>query len=303
MKRSVILLLISLLTLSFCISRSESIRKTYTLAYVQNVYVDYNLEGGEGDSKRIENFIGIFSSDNDTTSIYKLNNNLSEIEDQYFFWSKKKNENSIDFYSFEDSNIRVVFKENDSIIVDNDIYIVNKNYYDFLRQKIIREGSVLDLAFFLKDGYGDYRQVLAPLNRNWRNQRMDPKHKIISSKIKNRDYQTDDQFFEYRIEYTYDLNGTLTSISGMNRYNKSFVTENDRFIQYKVTDGGNERSNSEEIIFHNKKTLFDSIVGSYENYGLAETSYFSTYQTKLKTMNVDKKPSVIEAIKLLLNSQ
>ena len=63
----------------------------------------------------------------------------------------------------------MTFVENNTILVENDTYTLNNEYYKFLKQKIVVEKSILDLAFFLKDGYGDYYQALEPLNKNWRN--------------------------------------------------------------------------------------------------------------------------------------
>ena len=302
MKKIFLLLLICLLTLSFCVSKTNSVNKTYDLAFVKEVYIDngseiqngtYTPKHEEGEGKRIESYFGVFPSNNDTITIYKLNEDPTENPEKYSFWSRNKTKNSIVFYSSNDESIRITFKSGNNIDVDSDIYTVNKAYYNFLQQKIINEHSLLDAAFFLKDGYGDYFQTLEPLTKNWRNQQDNFKHKIISAKIKNKDEQTDNQFFEYEFKYQYDNQGKLVNISGGNRFTKDFDSEDEKYRIYKIMDGGNERSSSDEKVFFNKKTLFDSIVGSFEQYSLAKTSFFTKYQSELRTKVVDKKPNSI----------
>ena len=296
MKKIVILLFFCFLTLSFCISKPNSEDKTYTLALVKEVYIDKgsetengsdtpNHEDGEG--KKVESYLGIFPSSNDTITIYRLNEDPKESSEQFLFWSKKTVKNTITFYSSNNENIIITFKSGNNISINSDIYTLNPDYDNFLKQKILIEKSILDVAYFLKDGYGDYAQMLEPLTKNWRNQRDNFRHKVVSAKIKNKDGQTDDQYFEYTFTYRYDTEGKLTTISSENRYTKDLDYEDERYRVYKVLDGGNERSAADATVFYNKKTLFDSIVGSYEQYGLAKTSFFTKYQSDLRIKMVD----------------
>jgi hypothetical protein len=309
MRKIVIICSVSFMTLSFCVFKLKKDNTGYTLAFVKEIYIDKGSEmdnnKGEtvytqGDGKRIENFLGIFPKNNDTITIYKLKNNNTEKLEKFSFWSKKEIKNNrIVFYCSLGDAVKVVFTKN-KIIVDNDIYIVNNEYFKFLKQKVFNEGSILDLVFFLKDGYGDYAQSLESLNKNWRNQKENSTHKIVSVKIRNRDYQTDDQFFEYKIDYRYKKDGELQSISGEGRYNKDFVEENKKYIKYSIEDGKNERSSSNEDLYKNKKTLFDSISGSWIQNSTVRTSYFTKYQSKLEFIDVVKKPKDIEEVIKLL---
>ena len=295
----VILIIVSCLTLSFCISNPEKNNSDYTLAFVKEIYVDKGT--GNDEEKDIRDFVGVFPKSNDTITVYQLNSDLTEKPQIFSYWVKNKNNNSVVFKCSEsEEDIKVIFDKNNIIRVDNDIYTVNNEYYKFLKQKILIKNSVLDLAFFLKDGYGDYSQSLEPLNKNWRNQKENNSYKIISAKIKNRNYQTDDQFFEYKIDYTYRKNGQLKSISGNNRYNKVFVKENNTYVEYSINDGKNERSSSSEELYKNKKTLFDSISGNSTQNSIVKTSYFLKYQSKLKLLDATQKPKNLEqALKLL----
>lgn len=299
MKKMVLLIIVSCLTLSFCISNPEKNNSDYTLAFVKEIYVDKGT--GNDEEKDIRDFVGVFPKSNDTITVYQLNSDLTEKPQIFSYWVKNKNNNSVVFKCSEsEEDIKVIFDKNNIIRVDNDIYTINNEYYKFLKQKILIENSVLDLAFFLKDGYGDYSQSLEPLNKNWRNQKENNSYKIISAKIKNRNYQTDDQFFEYKIHYTYRKNGQLKSISGNNRYNKVFVKENNTYVEYSINDGKNERSSSSEELYKNKKTLFDSISGNSTQNSIVETSYFLKYQSKLKLLDATQKPKNLEqALKLL----
>jgi len=299
MKKILILIIVSCLTLSFCISKTQKKSTEYTLAFVKEIYIDKGISNDE--EKDIRNFIGVFPKNNDTITVYQLNLDLTKKPQIFSYWIKNKNNNSVVFKCSEsEESIKVIFDKNNIVIVENDIYTLNNEYYKFLKQKILIENSVLDLAFFLKDGYGDYSQSLEPLNKNWRNQKENNSFKIISVKIKNRNYQTDNQFFEHKLVYYYKKNGELQSISGNNRFNKVFLKENSIYIKYSIEDGKNERSSSNEELYKNKKTLFDSISGSLTQNSTVKTSYFVKYQSKLKLVDVTKKPNNLEeAIKLL----
>lgn len=308
MKKLIIISCISFMTLSFCLFKLQKDNAGYTLAFAEEIYIDKGSEmddnKGEtvytkGEGKRIEKFIGVFPKNNDTIIIYHLNNDVTEKFEKFSFWSKKREkDNSIIFYSSQGDNIKVVFVNN-KIIVDNDVYTVNNEYFKFLKQKVFNERSILDLAFFLKDGYGDYAQLLEPLNKNWRNQKENINHKIISVKIRNRDYQTDDHFFEYKADYKYRKDGQLEKISGESRYNKVFEEENNIYVKYSIEDGKNERSSSSEEVYKNKKTLLDSISGSWTQNSTVRTSYYTKYQSKLEIKkNVIKPKNLNELIKV-----
>jgi hypothetical protein len=309
MRKIINILYITCLLLFFCSSTAKKDNSSYTLAFVKDVYVDegnytYNDVADstytKGDGERTENFIGIFSKKNDTVTIYKLNQDLNEKPEKFSFWSKKKNNQSITYYCSMGDDIKITFSNQNNIIVNNDTYQVNKEYYSFLKQKILIEKSVLDLTFFLKDGYGDYEQSLKPLNKNWRNQKEDNRFKIIKAKIKNKNYQTDDQFFNYNFTYKYGKNGMVENILGENSFNKIFVKENNKYVVYTIDRSINERASDNEYLYKNKKTFFDSIVGNRVRYSNATAYYYREYQSKLKLVDVAQKPKNLEeAIKLL----
>ncbi|WP_309608970.1 hypothetical protein [Flavobacterium sp.] len=305
----IFIIFIICLSLSFYILKPKKINIKYKLALVQEIDIDkgsyryFNDDStytkGEGTIK--ENFIGVFPKANDTVTIYKLNSDKSEKPEKFTFWFKKNKNKSITFFC-SGEEVRVMFGNKNTITINNDNYRVNYEYYTFLKQKVFVEASILDLTFFLKDGYGDYSELLEPLNKNWSNQKENSTHKIISATIKNQNYQSDDQFFIYKFIYKYDENGVLKSIDGENRYNKKFINNKGKYIQYSISNGENERSFTEQILYKNKKTLFDSIIGSTEQFSISKTTYYTKYQSKLKTIQVNKKPKNIdEIIKILGN--
>lgn len=310
MKKIIIISCISFMTLSFCLFKRQGKNTDCTLAYVEEVYIDRGSEidddKGEtvytkGEGKTIDKFIGVFPKDNDTVTIYKLNNEITEKPEKFSFWSKRSTkDNSIIFYCSQGNNVKVVFT-NDKIIVANDIYTVNNQYFKFLKQKLIREGSILDLAFLLKDGYGDYAEFLDPLNKNWRNQKENSSYKIIAVKIKNRNYQNDNHFFEYKATYKYKKEGRLERISGGSRYNKVCEEENNIYIKYSIQDGKNERSSSSEELYKNKKTLFDSILGSWTQNSTIRTSYYTKYQSNLQIKESATKPKNLNELIMVFN--
>ena len=297
MKKILILILFSCFILSFCIHKSEQTNEDLTLASVKEIYIDKGeQENNKNTEKETTHYIGVFPKSNDTVKIYKLNTDKSEKPERFSFWFKKYKNQSITFFCSEQENVKVTFDNKNNIIVNNDTYTLNNEYYSFLKQKVFVEASILDLTFFLKDGYGDYSELLEPLNKNWRNQKENNTHKIISANIKNKNYQTDDQFFNYKINYKYDKNGVLKSIDGENRYSKKFISNKGKYIQYSILNGENERSLTNQNLYKNKKTLFDSIIGNTEQYTNSKTTYYTKYQSKLKILVVNKKPKNINDI-------
>lgn len=298
MRKIYILILFSCFISSYDILKQKKNTSNFTVAYLEDIYIDKR-------GKQINNFIGIFPKTNDTVTIYNLNNDQKEASEKILFWSKKINIHSITFYCTEQDDIKVTFANQNTIIVNNDTYQVNNKYYLFLKQKIFEEQSILDLAFFLKDGYADYSQTLELLNKNWRNQKENYTFKIINAKIKNRDFQTDNQFFTFKIDYKYTENGSLQSISGEHSFNKKLIKQNNKYIIYSIDRSINERASDDEYLYKNKKTLFDSITGTREVFSNATTSYYTKYQSKLKFKSVEEKPKTInEILKILdLNSK
>ncbi|WP_337966800.1 hypothetical protein [uncultured Flavobacterium sp.] len=311
MRKTISILSVSCLLLFFCSLKTKKNDATYTLAFVKEVYIDkgnytYNDAATDsiftkGDGERTENFIGVFLEKQDTVTVFKLNQDSDENPEKFSFWSKKKSNQSITFYCSTGDAIKVTFSNQNNILVNNDTYQVNKEYYGFLKQKILVEKSILDLTFFLKDGYGDYEQSLEPLNKNWRNQKEDPRFKILKAKIKNKNYQTDDQFFNYNFTYKYDKNGTLKNISGENSFNKNLVKEDPKYIVYAVNRSVNERALDNEYVYQNKKTFFDSIVGNRVLYSNATAYYYTKYQSELKIKVVNSKPKNIQEIIAILD--
>lgn len=299
MKNTIIITLLSFVILSFCNSKTLTQSKEYTIAYINESIIQ---QANNTTEKTTNQFVGVFPKKNDTVKIFQLEKKGLELKNQYSFWSKKdlKN-NSITFYNSDGEKMKVTFKEG-KIYVDNDIYETNEAYFTFLKQKILNESSLLDAAFFLKDGYGDYANFLQLLNKNWRNQKENTDFKIIRATVKNKNEQTDDQFFNHIINYSYDKNGKLLTISGEERFTKKYLKEDSKYINYSVENGESERSFSKSILYKNKKTLFDSIVGSSEQFSTSNVTYYTRYQSKLLLKETDLKPKdmteIIHILKL-----
>jgi hypothetical protein len=301
MRKKSILILFSAFILSFNILKEKKDTANFMIAYLEDIYIDKGDRENHNGEKVINIFIGIFPKVNDTVTIYKLNNDQKEKPEIFSFWSKKINNHSITFYCAEQDDVKVTFANQNNIIVNNDTYTVNNEYYLFLKQKIYKEQSILDLAFFLKDGYGDYAQTLEPLNKNWQNQKENNTFKIIKAEIKNRNFQTDDQFFNYKISCDYSEEGLLQIVSGENSFNKKLIKQNNKYLIYTINRLINERASDIEYLYKNKKTLFDSIIGNRESFSNATIYYYTKYQSKLKFMNVGKKPKNFnEILKILI---
>ena len=80
----------------------------------------------------------------------------------------------------------------------------------------------------------------------------------------------------------------------------TFLVKNDTYSKYSIEDEKNERSSSNEELYKNKKTLFDSLSGSWTQNSTAKTFKFLKYQSKLKVIDVTQKPKNLEEVIKLL---
>lgn len=279
------IVLASVFLLSFCMSKFAA--EKYTIVFVQEIVI----ENGE---KTIDNFYGVFPQKKDTITIYKTAaDDGKHIEKQYQYTFKKSanNPNSIDFFYKEDNQIpekiHISF-ENNNVKINEDVYKVNASYFNYLKQKVATENSIMDIAILAKDGLGDYSQLLEPLTKNWNNLKLDTNFQLLELNTKNKNYQTDSQFFEHKIKYTYDKKGNLISAKSEN-FNKKKESDNQKFLKYSITKN-DERSSSDLELYQNKKTLFDSISVNWEQNSTQKEYAFIKYQTTLKTLKLNKLP-------------
>ena len=292
------LLLILTIVLSFATSKIANAQvaknKRYMLSLIR---IDRN---DEEDGKAIENYVAVFSHQNDSVIVYKWNEAQGDKPSKSTFWAKKNpSGNSVRFLSSDGASILVSFLTGHRIGVDTDIYLLNTAYYNFMKQKLLLETSVLDLAFFLKDGYGDYDPYLEILTRkNWRNQKENPHHKIITVDVKNKNNQTDDQFHHWRAVYTYNTLGILKAVSGQ-YYDKKLSLNNSFELAYQ-TRKNLDRSSIEIQTYQNRKTLRDSAVFSWTQLSTAKDFHYSMKQTKLRLISVEQKPDNFKDIARLL---
>lgn len=295
MKKIIFIIVITSILFSFCVSKPKKEELRYRYAYCQDIYIDK-----ENNNKEVNNYIGIFPNNNDTITIYKLDDKLTKEESRTLFWyTKNYDTQNITFYNSENDSVKVRF-ENNSIYLNNDSYELNNEYFTFLKKKVLEENSILDLAFLVKEGIGDYTTFFELLNKNWCNQIENKSYKIISAKISNKNYQTDDQFFNYDLIYKYNTDGLINSVSGSNSYTKTLLSEDNKYIHYSINKTLNERASIDEELYINKKTINDSIIGTYEQYSNAKTTHFVKYQSKLKEIELKNNlKSLTEIIKNL----
>ncbi|CAM3749962.1 hypothetical protein FLGE108171_13270 [Flavobacterium gelidilacus] len=295
MKKIIFIIVITSILFSFCVSKPKEEELRYRYAYCQDICIDK-----ENSNKEVNNYIGIFPNKNDTITIYKLEDKLTKEESRTLFWhTKNYDAQNITFYNSENDSVKVRF-ENNSIYLNNDSYELNNEYFNFLKKKVLEENSILDLAFLVKEGIGDYTSFFELLNKNWRNQTENKSYKIISAKISNKNYQTDDQFFKYTMQFNYNNEGLVNIFSKENSYTKTFISEDNKHIHYSIKKTINERASIDEELYINKETTNDSIIGAYEQYSNAKTTHYIKYQSKLKELESKTElKSLAEIIKTL----
>jgi len=289
---TVLAILISLL-LSFCMSKSDD--RKFKISHLQEI----TLEEG---AKTTENYYAVFYPNNDTLVIYQTaidDENQLEKKYKYTIGANSKNSNSIELILKEDDQtpekLKVAFEKN-AVLINDDIYKVNEAYFKFLKQKVLIEKSILEIANLAEDGLGDYAEFLKPINKNWSKSSRNKKFQLLSVTTKNKNYQTDNQYFKQHVTYTYDKLGNLAKAESEN-FNKVKTDETAKFIKYKIQKS-EDRAASEIELYQNKKTLLDSISVQWEQFSTAKEYSYIQYQSKLDTKFSQAKLSDKEIIKL-----
>ena len=296
MKQRVFLMLAMFIAGSITAIQAQ-IKKTsgaYTVSWISEVIRD--KENGND----VENAIALSTKTGDSLTVYQWLASNREKPVRIVFWGEKKEKsNSIEFLSSAGGKLKVTFLPANKVSIDSDMYILNPGYYSFLRQKLLSEKSILDLAFFLKDGYGDYAVYLAPIvQKNWRNQKEKPRYKILEVQVKNKNEQTDDQFHRWKAIYKYKTNGELQSITG-EFYKKKLISNTGKEVRYLV-ERILDRSDIKEMVVKNQHTLFDSVAVNWTQYSTSKEFYYTKFQNKLKVISVTKKPGSFEELAKLL---
>lgn len=288
------IILLVLFSISKVAAQSRESGVHYTISYINQVIID------QQNGNDTENYAAVFSKGQDTVTVYKWSTRDSGKPMKINFWGDKSHSaNTVSFLSSDGADIKVAFLKENKIRIDSDLYRVNKAYYDFLKQKLLIERSVLDLAFFIKEDYGDYAVSLEPLlHKNWRNQKENLKHRIIEVKVKNKNEQTDDQFHIWNAVYTYRSNGILQSIKG-EYYHKKLISDTGGEIKYLV-EKNLDRSYVKILARQNKKTLLDTFSVSWTQLSTAKEFHYARYQSKLKQIIADERPGNFSEIAKLL---
>lgn len=285
--------ILSSLLLSFCMSKSDD--RKFKISHLQEI----TLEKG---AKTTENYYAVFYPNNDTVVIYQTaidDENRLEKKYQYTIGTNSKNSNSIALILKEDDQspekLKVAFEKN-AVLINDDIYKVNEAYFKFLKQKVLVEKSILEIANLAKDGLGDYAELLKPINKNWSKSSRNKKFQLLSVTTKNKNYQTENQYFKQHVTYTYDKLGDLEKAESES-FNKVKTDETPKFIKYKIQKS-EDRAASEIELYQNKKTHLDSISVQWEQFSTAKEFSYIRYQSNLETKFSKTKPSENEIIGL-----
>ena len=265
-------------------AQSQKNAGRYTLSWIDQVLID--KENGNDTA----HYIALFSTVEDTVTVYKWNIKDGEKPLKIDFWGQRDHTaNAVTFLSSEGANVKVSFLKENQIRVETDLYRVNRLYYNFLKQKLLVERSALDLAFFLKEGYGDYAVSLEPLlQKNWRNQQENPQHRIINVQVKNKNEQAEGQFHQWNAVYSYTTSGMLQNIKG-EYYNKTLVGNTGADVKYQI-EKNLDRSAVRISATQNKKTLMAAVSVNWTQLSTSKEFHYSKYQSRLKQISIDHKP-------------
>lgn len=280
-------------------TQEKDIKNHYDIVFVESIYNEKladDIENVNQHENNVEKLIAVFSKKKDSVTTYDFGSNMESAPIKNLFTSKKIKKETRIYTNFKNSDpIQVVFKGNNMIKIDLDLYTLNKPYYDFLKREILDKGSVLEFANLIKHGYGDYSMLFRPLiDYKWTKKKPNSDYKIENVLVYNVNYQSSE---EKPIPWEVIYNGT--NIKGK-RFNKVLIKTDSLYNVYKI-ETTDERSDHKKLIYENRSTTLDSIVGSWVLYSTNKTYKYINYQSKLKVVSVLKKPKnskeVIDSLK------
>ncbi len=300
-KNKILVLLVSCYALFFACATLDKEKKNSTQEvafvevvnieseYITNLDTDKKEQVREADSKFVKKLMAHFSPLRDTISIYNLNTKHLK---NTFVLKKIKLNKLILMASKSKDTIPIQFvPETNSILVDSDTYWVNAPYYNFLKLKILNEGSIMAVISLIKDGYGDYCNILAPLvDYKWTNDVLNKDYKIHKVSVKSINYQS----FKNE-KYSWNVTYTGKNANG-ERFKRTFVEETDKHIIYEIDGTVNERSAYKKVYYKNKKTGLDSIIGNWYTYSKNIEYQYTNYQSKLQVIEMEKKPKDLQSM-------
>lgn len=126
-------------------------------------------------------------------------------------------------------------QKGNSILVNQDEYVLNKSYFSFLKKKVLKNKNITEIIDFLDDNLGNYflsdEIFLMSSKSKYKN-----KFQILRAKVKTIKSDSDGLDF-WKISYHYDKNGLL-SMKKINEKEEFSLIKKRKYIDF------------EKIIFH-----------------------------------------------------
>lgn len=295
MKKSIVLIFFLSFTLIFIYCKPINKNKNYGMIFIQEKedvdHVTYST-------------IFLFNALKDTILIYDYQNDTlkhNNTKSPFIISSKKRKSNNERIISFfrnngikkdqEKDSLLISFEKNNIVKINTDEYFLDKEYYDFLKNKVLSESAIIEVAYLLKDNLGDYPIAVDLLNKNWEIKEPSFKGKILKAKIKTLRGQAD-MIDNWNVDYKYSSTNKMKfvikkSTEGEIGFEKRLINESEKYDTYKRFRNIEDRLITEDTVFYNKKDNTDSIRAIYYRNGLNIEEKSIQYFTKKEIYNID----------------
>lgn len=173
-------------------------------------------------------------------------------------------------------------QKGNSILVNQDEYVLNKSYFSFLKKKVLKNKNITEIIDFLDDNLGNYflsdEIFLMSSKSKYKN-----KFQILRAKVKTIKSDSDGLDF-WKISYHYDKNGLL-SMKKINEKEEFSLIKKRKYIDF------------EKIIFHiEENTAKRSTITQQELFFLSKKQKISqqNVQYGLNITNFVKSKSIMK---------
>lgn len=251
----------------------------------------------------IHKYLYLINNTKDSVIFY----NSAELKPILFLLNVSNDKNGINFIiksDDENKDFKIIFDEKkNSVSVNKDVFTLNSNYFNFLKQAILKQKNVCDFVDLIDDFLPEYSSDLQKLifistKSKYKNKNF----KIINASFFTKNEQTDQQFNNWNVAYQYDHDKLLAVKMFKEkeiRFEKQLIAKDDLFYSYKVSTNIEERSSSEETVKFELKQNKYQAEGTYLQVGINKETFYKNYLNREKKIQLKTFPSSSEKIKML----
>lgn len=258
--------LLIFITFLFCTKTCAQESHLYNLVSIENKIIDKgeyidDKKTSETEENRNEKLIYILNIKKDSITYYNFYNSELNIEEISTLYSLIKKENILLLNSKrenEENTLQIKFNspEKSIVIGKNDIFYLNKDYFDFLYQTVFQEQNIPNLVDFLEDFLDDYNLdnlKFITSNEKYKHQNF----KIQKAHLESYRSQASDYLDKWDVNFSYNKRGLLNYLKKESEEEGDIALEKKLILNKKGSFKYTIHKNNESRLITDVENTFD----------------------------------------------